>query len=402
MSLYQQIFERERAVLFPNYDRLQIAEVVSASGPYIHTADGKRYLDCVSGLGVNALGHSHPAVIAAVKEQAEKYLHLSNLYHQSVQFELAEMLCRMSGFERVFYSNSGAEAIEGALKLSRRYQTETSGIDKKVELVGLSNGFHGRTYGALSIMDKEKYKAGFGPFLPDAHVVGMNDVEGLSGHITPNTAAVIVEPIQGEGGITEITQEFANELKRLRELYHFLIISDEIQTGVGRTGKFFAHEHYGLEPDIVVCAKAIGGGLPLGAILTSKKISDVMAGGVHGTTFGGNALACAAGVAVLNELQNGLQDTVLARSGELKHKLVAIASKYPQHIKEVRGRGFMLGIEFYSAAKQVNAALLERGIISNVTNINVLRLLPPLIFEAEHIAELSSAIEEAVANIPSE
>jgi acetylornithine/N-succinyldiaminopimelate aminotransferase len=402
MSLYQQIFERERAVLFPNYDRLQIAEVVSASGVYIHTADGKKYLDCVSGLGVNALGHSHPAVVSAVKEQAEKYLHLSNLYHQSVQFELAEMLCKMSGFERVFYSNSGTEAIEGALKLSRRYQTETTGIEKKVELIGLSNGFHGRTYGALSIMDKAKYKAGYGPFLPDAHVVTMKDVEGLSSHITPNTAAVIVEPIQGEGGITEITKEFATELKRLRELYHFLIISDEIQTGIGRTGKFFAHEHYGLEPDIIVCAKAIGGGLPLGAILTTRKLADVMAGGVHGTTFGGNALACAAGIAVLNELQNGLMDTVIARSAELKRRLVELGTKYPQHIKEVRGLGYMLGIEFYSAAKQVNAALLERNIITNVTNINVLRLLPPLIFEAQHIDELSSAIEDIVANIPAE
>lgn len=402
MSTYQQIFERERAVLFPNYDRLPIAEVVSASGPYIHTADGKKYLDCVSGLGVNALGHSHPSVVAAVKEQAEKYLHLSNLYHQPVQFALAEMMCKMSGHERVFYSNSGAEAIEGALKLARRYQTETTGIEKKVELIGLSNGFHGRTYGALSIMDKAKYKAGFGPFLPDAHVVEMNDVEGLSLHITPNTAAVVVEPIQGEGGITEITVAFANELKRLRELYHFLIISDEIQTGIGRTGKFFAAEHYGLEPDITVCAKAIGGGLPLGAILTSKKIADVMAGGVHGTTFGGNALACAAGIAVLNELQNGLLDTVLTRSAELKHKLEAIANKYPQHIKEVRGRGYMLGIEFHSAAKLVNKELLERSIITNVTNINVLRLLPPLIFEAEHIVELSSAIEDVVANIPAD
>jgi acetylornithine/N-succinyldiaminopimelate aminotransferase len=402
MSHYQQIFERERAVLFPNYDRLPIAEVVSASGVYIHTADGERYLDCVSGLGVNALGHSHPAVVAAVKEQADKYLHLSNLYHQSVQFELAEMLCRMSGYERVFYSNSGTEAIEGALKLARRYQTETRGMEKKVELIGLSNGFHGRTYGALSIMDKAKYRAGFGPFLPDAHVTALNDVESLDRHVGPHTAAVIVEPIQGEGGITEITPEFATELKRLRELYHFLIIADEIQTGCGRTGRFFAAEHYDLQPDITVCAKAIGGGLPLGAILTSKKIADVMAGGVHGTTFGGNALACAAGIAVLAELQNGLMDTVIARGQELKQRLIDIATRYPQHIKEVRGRAYMLGMEFASHAKHVHTELLKRNIITNVTNINVLRLLPPLIFGPEHIAELSSAIEEVVANIPAE
>ena len=399
MSHYQQIFDRERAILFPNYDRLPIAEVVSASGVYIHTADGERYLDCVSGLGVNALGHSHPAVVAAIKDQADKYLHLSNLYHQSVQFELAEMLCKLSGHERVFYTNSGTEAIEGALKLARRYQTETSGLEKKVELVGLSNGFHGRTYGALSIMDKAKYRAGYGPFLPDAHVVPMNDLHALDAHLGPHTAAVIVEPIQGEGGITEITHEFVRELHRLRGLYHFLIIADEIQTGCGRTGKFFASEHYDLRPDITVCAKAIGGGLPLGAILTSKTIADVMAGGVHGTTFGGNALACAAGIAVLSELQNGLLDNVIARGQDLRQKLEDIADRYPQHITEVRGRGYMLGMEFSSQAKYVHTELLKRNIITNVTNINVLRLLPPLIFETGHIEELSSAIEDIVANI---
>ena len=402
MSLHQSIFERERAVLFPNYDRLPIAEVISASGVYIHTADGKRYLDCVSGLGVNALGHSHPAVVEAVKSQAEKFLHLSNLYHQSVQFELAEMLCTMSGFERVFYSNSGTEAVEGALKLARRYQTELSGIEQKVEIIGFTNGFHGRTYGALSVMDKAKYKAGFGPFLPHAHTLPFNDPVALDKHIGPHTAAVIVEPIQGEGGIVEVSDDFVNELKRLRSLYHFLIIADEIQAGVGRTGTFFASEQYGLEPDIILCAKAIGGGLPLGVILTSKKIADVMAGGVHGTTFGGNALACAAGIAVLSELQNGLMRTVAERSNDLKLRLLEIATKYSQHIKEVRGRGYMLGMEFNSAVKHVHTRLLERGIITNVTNLNVLRLLPPLVFEPQHIAELSSAIEECVANIPSE
>ena len=397
MSLYEQIFKRERAVLFPNYDRLPIAEVVSASGVYIHTADGQKYLDCVSGLGVNALGHSHPRVVAAVKQQADKFLHLSNLYHQSVQFELAEKLCAASGYERVFFSNSGTEAVEGALKLARKYQHMLAHNPQKVELVGFSNGFHGRTYGALSVMDKEKYRAGFGPFLPNAHVLEFNNAKTLHEHIGPHTAAVIVEPIQGEGGIEELTAEFAAELMRLRELYHFLIIADEIQAGVGRTGVFFASEHYGLKPDVTLCAKAVGGGLPLGVILTTKKVADVMAGGVHGTTFGGNALACAAGVAVMDELQSGLMAQVATRGERLKQQLIRLADKYPQHIKEVRGRGFMLGVEFNEPAKHIQTALLERNIITNVTNVNVLRLLPPLIFGDEHIEELSSALAEVLA-----
>jgi acetylornithine/N-succinyldiaminopimelate aminotransferase len=397
MSLYEKIFQRERAVLFPNYDRLPIAEVTSASGVYIHTADGKRYLDCVSGLGVNALGHTHPRVVAAVKAQADKFLHLSNLYHQSVQFELAERLCKASGFERVFYSNSGTEAVEGALKLARRYQHEVSEIPEKVDLIGFSNGFHGRTYGALSVMDKEKYRKGFGPFLQDAKVLEFNNAATLHEHIGPHTAAVIVEPVQGEGGITEITPEFAHELMRLRELYHFLIISDEIQAGVGRTGTFLACENYGLKPDVVVCAKAIGGGLPLGAILTTKKIADVMAGGVHGTTFGGNALACAAGVAVMDELESGLMSQVASLGESLKREMLRYKEQYPKLIREVRGRGFMIGVEFFKPAKDVQSALLERHVIANVTNVNVLRLLPPLIFTSEHIEELSSALSEVLA-----
>lgn len=394
MSLYEQIFQRERAVLFPNYDRLPISEVVSASGVYIHTADGKRYLDCVSGLGVNALGHTHPRVVAAIKEQADKFLHLSNLYHQSVQYELAEMLCSMSGYERVFYSNSGTEAVEGALKLVRRFATETTENPKKVEVIGFSNGFHGRTYGALSVMDKAKYKDGFGPFLLDAHTLEFNDAESLADNIGPHTAAVIVEPIQGEGGITEMTEAFASELKRLRELYHFLIISDEIQAGAGRTGSFFAADYYGLEPDVTVCAKAIGGGLPLGAILTTARIAEVMSGGVHGTTFGGNALACAAGVAVLTELQSGLMDRVGILGELLISRLRELQAKHPDRIREVRGRGYMIGVEFKEPAKPIQTALLERNIIANVTNVNVLRLLPPLIFDEEHIEELCSTLSD--------
>lgn len=388
------LFDRERASLFPNYDRLPIGEVEHAAGVYIYTKDGKRYLDCVAGLGVNALGHSHPGIVEAIKMQAEKYLHLSNLYYQSPQLDLAEALAGTSGFERVFFSNSGTEAVEGALKLARKYHFD-SGAKDKTEIIGFSNGFHGRTYGALSVMDKVKYRTGYGPFIEDARTLPFNDANALCA-ITGRTAAVILEPIQGEGGIVEATSDFVAALQEFRDEHKFLIIADEIQSGVGRTGDFFAFEAIGLRPDIVVCAKAIGGGLPLGAILTSHDIAKVMGGGVHGTTFGGNALACVAGSAVLSELQNGLLKQVAENGAILRQQLINIRQKYPERIVNIRGRGYMLGVEFDGPAKDIQQSLLDQQIITNVTNVNVLRLLPPLVFAQEHVQILIHALDNAL------
>ena len=387
--------EREKSALFPTYDRFPIGAVAHAEGVYITTESGQKYLDAIAGLGVNALGHSHPAIVQSIREQAGKYLHLSNLYLQEPQVTLAEKLNRASGWERTFFSNSGTEAVEGALKLARKVFSSAA----KAEVWGIANGFHGRTYGPLSVMDKAKYRDGYGPFLADAGTLPSYDTATLEEHITDRTAAVIVEVIQGEGGIIEIPVEFVEALHFLHERHNFLIIADEIQSGIGRTGRFFAYEYYGLKPDIVVCAKAIGGGLPLGAILTRRELAEAMRSGVHGTTFGGNALACAAGGVVLDLVEKTYMDNASHEGEYMKRSLESLREKHPNSIREVRGKGLMLGIEFVANARVVQKHLFDRHIIANVTAGEVLRLLPPLIFERKHSEELMSAIEEAVETI---
>jgi acetylornithine/N-succinyldiaminopimelate aminotransferase len=384
--------EREKHSLFPTYDRLPIGAVVKAEGVHITTDAGDTYLDAIAGLGVNALGHSHPAIVEAIREQAGKYLHLSNLYLQEPQIVLAEKLERASGFERTFFTNSGTEAVEGAIKLARKVFSN----EAKAEVLGVTNGFHGRTYGPLSVMDKAKYRDNFGPFLRDAACIPSYDVDTLEEAVSARTAAVIVEPIQGEGGIIEMTAEFSHALAELSKKYNFLIIADEIQSGIGRTGRFFAYDHLGLKPDIVVCAKAIGGGLPLGTILTRKEIAESMKAGTHGTTFGGNALACVAGGVVLDLVERDYMSNAKKEGEYLKTNFEALQAKHPNSIREVRGRGLMLGIEFTSNAKQVQKQLFDKHIISNVTAGEVLRLLPPLIFERKHSEELVEGVREAV------
>lgn len=398
--------DREASALFPTYDRLPIGAAIEAKGVHVTTENGT-YLDCISGLGVCALGHSHPAVVAAIAEQAGKYLHLSNLYLQEPQVKLAEALQAASrssdgaGWERVFFSNSGAEAVEGAMKLARKYASAES--PEKTEIIGIANGFHGRTYGPLSVMDKEKYRAGYGPFLPGCSTVHY-DTNALEDAVSDRTAAVIIEPIQGEGGIIEMPKDFAEALTRLKAKHNFLVIADEIQSGIGRTGTFFAYEQIGLKPDIVVIAKAVGGGLPLGAVLSSEKIAKSMASGVHGTTFGGNALACAAGLAVVNLVASQYQANAAKEGQYLKDSMQRLVDRHPDHLVEVRGRGLMLGLQFKdnsdSYAKRVWKHLLEESkIVANVTGHEVLRLLPPLIFERQHSDQLIAGIESAIATL---
>jgi len=388
--------EREKNALFPTYDRLPIGAVTSAQGVYITTETGETYLDAIAGLGVNALGHSHPAIVAAIREQAGKYLHLSNLFLQEPQIVLAEKLERASGWERTFFTNSGTEAVEGAIKLARKVFSS----EAKTEILGIANGFHGRTFGALSVMDKGKYRDHFGPFVAGASTIPGYDPNALEGIITERTAAVIVEAIQGEGGIVEIPAEFVQALAELRAKHKFLLIADEIQSGIGRTGRFFAYELYGMKPDIVVCAKAVGGGLPLGAILTRRELAEAMRAGVHGTTFGGNALSCVAGSVTLDLVEKTYMDNAAHEGSYLLRELETLREEHPKLIRNVRGKGLMIGIEFSANARQVQKKLFERHIITNVTAGEVLRLLPPLIFERKHTEELIGAIREAVESEP--
>ncbi len=382
--------EREATYLFHTYKRLPL-EIERGEGVYLYTKDGKRYLDMFAGLAVNALGYGHPAVLRAIQEQSHRYLHLSNYFFQDPQLDLAERLIRHSGYRKLFLTNSGTESIEGAIKLARRWGSARG----KTGLLSFSNAFHGRTMGALSLMDKPKYREGYGPFLPHCSVAAFNDVDQLRRSVSADTAAVVLECIQGEGGIVPVTAEFASELSALQKKHGFLVVADEIQAGIGRTGRFFGFQHFGLSPDIVVVAKPIGGGLPLGGILGSETVADVFDIGVHGTTFGGNPVACAAGCAVIDEvMNNGLMENARMMGDLLMKKLRELQERYPALVKTVRGHGLMVGMELTQECDSVVAALRARGILLNCTSVNVLRFLPPLIIAEEQIQTTVDALSE--------
>ena len=367
------IFEKEKELFLHTYNRIPV-EIERGEGVHLIDKNGNRYLDFFSGLAVNALGYSHPKIISAVAQQMMKFSHLSNSFITDVQVELAEMLIRHSGMSKIFFSNSGAEAIEGAIKLVRKVY----GPEKKI--FALTNSFHGRTYGALTLTNREKYQKGFEPLLPNIDKISFNEVSDLEEKINDQTAAVFLEFIQGEGGINLVSDSFAEKLIHLRDSYGFVIVADEIQTGIGRTGKEFAFNHYAILPDILITAKAIGGGLPLGAFLTSSKFDEAFKTGNHGTTFGGNPVCCAAGIAVVKEvLENGLMQNAAELGNYFISELNLLKEKFPERIREVRGRGFMIGVEMKESCAPLVKKMLERKVLTNCTNDNVVRILPPLI-----------------------
>ena len=368
-----QFLDQEKKYFLSTYNRIPI-EITHGNGAYLFTSDGEKYLDFFSGLGVNALGHSHPKIIKAVNEQIEKFSHLSNFYISDIQIEFAELMLKHSGMEKIFLTNSGTEAIEAALKLIRK----KSGPDKKI--FSLTNSFHGRTYGALSLTAREKYREAFKPMLPGIFQLKFNELDELRDKINETTAAIFLEFLQGEGGINFVSQEFINLLKELRNKYNFAIVADEIQSGIGKTGKGFAFEHFNITPDIIISAKAIGGGLPLGALLTSGEYSHVFIPGDHGTTFGGNPIACAAGKIVLEEIfENDLVSSVATLGEYLIKELNKFKDINPTKINDIRGKGFMIGIEISGSGKEAVELMREKNILINSTNMNTLRILPPLI-----------------------
>ena len=376
----ENIFKKEEELLLQTYKRIPI-EISHGEGVYLFAMDGKKYLDFFSGLAVNALGYGNKKVIQAIEEQIRKYIHLSNYYINTPQLELAERLVRLSGLAKVFFANSGTEAVEASLKLIRKY----FGPDKKI--ITFSNAFHGRTYGSLSLSGKEKYKKDFSPLLPNIIQLEFNNLELLENNVDANTAAIYIEFIQGEGGIQVASNQFAEKIIELRNKYHFALVADEVQSGIGRTGKPFAYIHYEIEPDLVIVAKAIGGGLPLGALIANKKFENVFQSGDHGSTFGGNPVACAAGLSVINEVfENGLVNNVERLGKYFKSELNTLRDKYVQRIIEVRGFGFMLGVELFKPCESLVKAFRDRGILVNCTNDNVLRILPPLISTKEDIS----------------
>jgi predicted acetylornithine/succinylornithine family transaminase len=384
------IFLREKEVFLPTFSRIPI-EISHGKGAFLVDKKGDEYLDFFSGLAVNALGYAHPKIVEAVTKQISKFAHLSNSYITDVQVEFGELLLKHSGMSRLFLSNSGTESIEGAIKIIRKKY----GPDKK--LFAMTDSFHGRTYGALTLTGRDKYKKGFEPMLPNIGHIKFNDVEDLRKNVDGNTAAVFLEFIQGEGGINEVTPDFVAELTALRGKYGFAIVADSIQCGIGRTGKPFSHSHFNVLPDIIAVAKSIGGGLPLGAFLVSEDYINTFETGKHGTTFGGNPVSCAAGKVVLEEVfENGLMEQVFTNGEMLKQELTVLKNAYPNKIKEVRGRGFMIGIELFDEGSKVVEMMRSMKILVNCTNLKVIRLLPPLIVGEAEIKMFLNAFEETM------
>ncbi len=368
-------------VFFPVYARFPIV-IAYGDGCYLYDIEGKRYLDFLSGIGVNALGYNHPKLRAALQQQLERYLHLSNFFYQPPQITLAQQLLQRTGMQRVFFTNSGSEAIEAALKLARRWAARYG----KSDIIGFIGGFHGRTYGPLSIMHQPKFREMMGPFLPNTLIVPFNHPQILSQYLNEQTAAVVLEIIQGAGGIVEATPEFLHTLAELKQRYNFLLIIDEVQTGLGRTGSWFAYERTPLQPDILAIGKAVGGGLPLGALLGGGEVAELWEVGHHGSTYGGNALACTAGLVVLEELDRELLSHVNQVAAFLEQQLQQLQHTFPNLIKELRGRGLMRGIVLTQPAQPFAQAAIYEGLLLNATAGTVLRILPPLIITEEEIA----------------
>ena len=387
----------EQKLLLPTYERQKVL-FTRGRGVYLWDSTGKRYLDFLSGIGVNALGHAHPTIQKVLKQQAGKLIHTSNLFYHEYQAELAKRLTKISGLDRAFFCNSGTEAWEGALKLARAYAraNNSNGHKAKWRLLALENSFHGRTFGALATTGQAKYRNPFVPLLPGVNFVAFNDLSDLKRQFDGSVCAVCLETIQGEGGINPISPEFLKLARELTQKSGALLLIDEIQSGLGRTGKYFAYQHYGVMPDIVTVAKPLAAGLPLGALLTTDRVASGMQPGMHGTTFGGGPLACAVAIEFLRQL-DGLLGHVTKLGNYFLAGLQELQSKFAA-IQSVRGLGLMLAIELDSAetAKAVVAQLLGQGILINRTHDTVLRFLPPYIIEKKHVDEVIRALDRAL------
>ena len=384
--------ESEQQLFFHNYARLPLA-ITHGEGVWLVSDDGTRYLDMIAGIGVNALGYGDKRLVDAISAQATKLIHASNLFMMQPQFELAEKLLELSGLSKVFFANSGTEAIEAAIKMARKWAAQFGNPDKK-EVVSLSNCFHGRTYGAMSLTAKPQYVNGFEPLLAGTGMINFNDINDLEEKVSNNTAAVFIEVVQGEGGIHRISQPFIDRLKELREQYNFLIVADDIQAGCGRTGTFFSYSQLNADPDLVCLAKPLGGGLPLSAVIGSEKVADVLSYGNHGTTFGGNPVACAAGLAMIDAIhKDNLMENAETVGNYINDEMQKLAAKHPQII-DIRQYGLMIGITVNKEAKYYAGKALQRHVLINATSINVIRLLPPLTISREEAQHCITTLDE--------
>ena len=390
----EKVIENSQKYLMPTYSRIPIVPE-KGEGVRVWDKEGKCYIDLVSGIGVMAVGYSHPRICKVIKEQSQKLVHCSNLYHIENQAKLAEKLCQISFADKVFFCNSGAEANEAAIKLARKFGYQKGAF----EIVAMENSFHGRTLATLGLTGQEKYRKWFGPFPPGFKFCEFNNVKKLKEMITSKTCAIIMEPIQGEGGIKEASPEFIEAAREICTEKDILLIFDEVQCGLGRTGKWFAYQHFGVEPDIMTLAKPLAAGLPIGACLAKKNIADIFSPGDHASTFGGGPLVTSVALEVLNIME---EEKLVEKAKEVgryfREKLSSLKEKFP-FIKEVRGKGLMLGMELDIEGKPVMDKAREKGLLINVTKGKVLRFLPPLIIKKAEIDEAVFILEESFKEI---
>jgi len=374
VSTAQQIMEREKQFLLQNYNRYPLA-LSHGKGSYLYDFDGKRYLDFITGIGVNALGHAHPRIVKVIREQATKLIHCSNLYYQQYQGLLAERIARTSGLARCFFANSGTEAIEGALKMIRSYGRRIS--PQKYEIVALDDSFHGRTLGALSVTGQPKYRHDFEPLIPGVRFTSIKDPEALEQAVSENTAGIVIEVIQGEGGVYPASEQLLRTARSLADRFNALLLFDEIQCGVGRTGRYYAYQAFNpaIVPDIMVTAKPLAVGIPLGVIAVDERAAATIGAGMHGSTFGGGVLATRVAVEFYNVLDE-LLPQINQRSDYLRRRLNELAVKC-DFVREVRVHGLMIGVELKMPGKQLVLDAMEEGLLINCTHEVVLRFLPP-------------------------
>jgi acetylornithine/N-succinyldiaminopimelate aminotransferase len=387
----------ESKLLLQTYERNPYL-FVSGQGVYLRDENGDDYLDLLSGIGVSALGYAHPAIEEAIRQQSARLIHTSNLFYHEGTANLALHLTEISGLDRAFFCNSGTEAWEAALKLARAHALRLRTGDRQIgtKFLAMEHSFHGRTMGSVATTYKEKYRAPFAPVMPDVEFVRFNDIDDLKAKFSADVCAICIEPIQGEGGIHPVSQEFFATARELCNSTSALLLADEIQSGLGRTGQWFAYQHYGIQPDVTTLAKPIANGIPMGAMLCTEEAALAFIPGMHGTTFGGGPLACAVAIAMINTMQEEDHLTHIREVGDFFQKELRKLAECYDCIVDVRGRGLMLGIELNSAelAKHVAAQMMERRIIINRTSETVLRFLPPYILEQKHVDIAINALDE--------
>ena len=376
------------------YNRFPIA-ITKGKGCRVWDAYGKEYLDFVAGLAVCNLGHCHPKVVKAIQEQAEKLIHISNLYHIEPQAQLAELLCKNSFADKAFFCNSGAEANEAAIKLTRKYFKDKG--ENRFQIITMEKSFHGRTMATLAATGQKKFQQGFEPLLEKFIYVPFNDIKAVANAITPQTAAVMIEPIQGEGGVNIPSETYLKELKVLCREKGLLLIFDEVQVGMGRTGKLFAYEHYGVTPDIMTLAKGLAGGVAIGSMLATDEVAKSFVPGTHASTFGGNPLATAAGIAAIKAvLEEGMLENCQTVGKYLLEKLNKLKTEYP-FIKEVRGKGLIIGMELTIPGADIVRNCMEKGLLINCTSDTILRFIPPLVATEKDVDEMMGILKKQLS-----